>query len=175
MSISLIKLIGRYNIAKKFNYKISLDDIELSDDVKQFISTHDIIINKSKTELKFTDEYRYIHIVNSDKLQKIIIQDYNSSLLGHEKCSYRFLKNNIIMLSNIFVSSNAGVYLPNIKYIWLNLNAMDRDKGNLSIQERACLTISHEFMHYLLNKNNRETGKNFDNIAKRLRNEGYGV
>lgn len=175
MSISLIKLIDRYNIAKKFNFKISLDDIELTDDVIRFIQINDLTINKAKTELKFTDEYKYIHIINGEKLQIALKQQYDSSLLKHKPNTYRFLKNDIIDFTNNLVENYAGAYFNNTKYIWINLKGIGRYKKTSSIEKRVCLTISHEFIHHLLRKIDSKTSNMFDNIAKRLRNEGYGV
>ena len=50
-SISLKKLKKRYQIALKFNYKISLTDLFLVEDVQEFIKNNNLKISKTKEYL----------------------------------------------------------------------------------------------------------------------------
>jgi hypothetical protein len=87
--------------------------------------------------------------------------------------------NNII---NEYLNSCRGFFNYSDKSICLNLFVIDEDTQaendikniNMSFEESVCQTISHEYMHYILDREQSvQTSRRYDRIKQRLRNDGY--
>lgn len=73
-------------------------------------------------------------------------------------------------------NSNAGDFFPYDNIIILSFGKFFKElmiKYSRTIEKQACVTLNHEFYHYILFKeHNIKVCAKFDNIAKKLSNYG---